>query len=162
MKAERKRRKSPARKDALLRRFEATVGRDGILEALDWSADQPAVALAAMLYDPVYRRFSFAKLCQRVGLRYQDVFDSFRRYSLDIALLRVSRHLPEIVEDTVMDARSTERTCTDCDGMGKRDGKPCSYCQGKSTIRVPGDMTCRNIIWNMIRRHPSLLGSSAR
>ena len=98
-------RRSPARKDALLRRYETTVGRDKMLEVLDWSADQRAVALAAMLCDPVYRRFSFAKLCQRVGLRYQDMLDLFRRYSLDLALLQMSTHLPDVMRQTAEDAR---------------------------------------------------------
>ena len=157
-----KRRKSPARKDDLLRRYETTLGRDKMLEVLDWSADQRAVALAAMLCDPAYRRFSFAKLCQRVGLRHVDVLDLFRRHQLDLAILHVSRHLPKVMRDTAIDACSSERTCARCNGTGERDSNPCSQCNGKGTVWVPGDKTCRKLIWDtMVKPYP-LVGRNTR
>jgi hypothetical protein len=42
-------RRSPARKDIFIRRFESSVGRDELLQALDASDDQRALALMAML-----------------------------------------------------------------------------------------------------------------
>ncbi len=157
-----KRRKSPARKDGLLRRYETTVGRDKMLEVLDWSADQRAVALAAMLCDPAYRRFSFAKLCQRVGLRHVDVLDLFRRHQLDLAILRVSCRLPDVMRQTADDALSRMEDCRVCDGAGEipvgKKMKLCRACKGRGEIYTKGDLACQKIIWNMMVKPYLLVG----
>ena len=162
----RKRRKSPARKDALLRRYETTVGRDKMLEALSVSEDERASALVNMMLDPAYRRFSFAKLCQRVGLRYQDMLDLFRRFQLDLGILQVSRQLPDVMRQTADEALSRMEDCRACDGAGEilvgKKMKLCRACKGRGEIYTKGNMTCLKIIWKyMVAPYP-LVGRNTR
>ena len=111
-------RRSPARKDIFIRRFESSVGRDNLRQALDASDDQRALALMAMLLDPAYNKHTLAKLCERVGLRYLDLFDLFRRANLSKGLLAMCSHLPQVMEDVAMDSLSRVETCAICSGTG--------------------------------------------
>ncbi len=146
---------SPARKDPAYRRFVQEVGHEELLAALECSDDARGHALANMLGDPAYNRHSLAKLCELVGLRYADLVGMFRRFYIGIGIIRFSRQIPEVLEQTAKAALSTTKACERCDGRGERDGKPCSYCWGKGTIHVPGDPACRKLIWDtMVKRNP--------
>ena len=146
MKTERKRR-SPARKDALLRRFETAVGRSLLLEDLDWSGDERSVALAAMLADPVYRHHSFAKLCQRVGLRCHEVIDLFRQHRLAEAMVSIALRLPDVVKGIARDALDREEVCPKCEGSGKVGDRVCPACCGEGRIRKPGNPESQRLIF---------------
>ncbi len=118
------------------------------------------------MLEPAYRSFSFAKLCQRVGLRYQDMLDLFRRYSLDLALLQMSTHLPDVMRQTAEDARSRTEICGACAGAGEIPvGKKmmlCRACEGRGERYIMGDWNCRKLIWEtMVKPYP-LVGRSAR
>ena len=74
--------KSPARKDILIRRFGETLGRDELLQTLNWTGDPRAMRVFEMLQDPVYSRHTLAKLCQRAGLRHADLLRLYHRKQL--------------------------------------------------------------------------------
>lgn len=154
MAAKTKKGKSPARKDTLLRRFGATVGRERLKGALDASMEPRALALLGMMADPLYRKHSFAKLCEKAGLNYRDVFDLFRRAQLDVGMIRMLSSLPKVMEDTAQDALSRSEACPKCDGRGKvsNDGepeRPCSKCAGTGSVKVSGAATARAQIFEM-------------
>ena len=140
------RRLSPARKDTLPRRFEAIVGRGEILEALEATGDRRADVLLSMMLDPAYSSHSFAKLCEKTGLRYQDVLDMLRRAKLDEGLLRMFKHVPDVLEDTARDARSRTKTCWKCDGRGSHRKRDCPECDGTGKIRVVGHVESRKMV----------------
>ncbi len=153
---------APARKDTLMRRLEEKAGRKKMREVLEWSRDARGQALLDLMTDPAYRKHTFPKLCAKVGLRYHEALDLFRRFQLDLAILHVSCHLPKVMRDTAIDACSSERTCVRCNGTGERDSNPCSQCNGKGTVWVPGDKTCRKLIWDtMVKPYP-LVGRNTR
>ncbi len=138
---------SPARKDPMYRRFAREVGHKELLAVLECSDDVRGHALANLLCDPAYNRHSLAKLCELVGLRYLELPKMFHRFYTGIGIIRFSRYIPQVMEDTARDALSTTKACERCDGTGERDGKVCSHCQGKGTIHVPADPACRKLIW---------------
>ena len=55
----------------------------------------------------------------------------------------MARHLPEIMEQTALDAKSQVADCPKCKGMGQIDGKggvqDCPACAGKGTTYIMGD-----------------------
>ena len=56
--------------------------------------------------DPAYSRHSFAKLCERAGVGRVELVDLFRRHKLDLGILKMSKQLPEVLEDTAIDANA--------------------------------------------------------
>ncbi len=138
---------SPARKDTLMRRLEENAGREKIIDALEWSGDARGQALLDLMTDPAYRKHTFAGLCTKVGLRYHEALDLFRRFQLDCAMIGMSRYLPGLMKQTAEDAMSRDETCVDCDGTGKRDGRMCRGCRGKGTVHILGDLTCLKLVY---------------
>ena len=53
-----------------MRRISETVGRDEMVEVLAHSSDERALRLLEMILDPVFRRHSFGKLCEKAGLNH--------------------------------------------------------------------------------------------
>jgi len=145
-------RRSPARKDIFIRRLASSVGRDGLLQALEASDDQRALTLMGMLLDPAYGKYTLAKLCERVGLRCLDLFDVFRRFNLSKGLLAMSAHLPQVMEDVAIDSLSRVETCAMCFGRGQVDSRLCHKCSGAGTIRICGDAAARKLFFEIIGR----------
>lgn len=143
-------RRSPARKDMFIRRLESSVGRDGLLQALEASDDRRALALMAMLLDPAYGKYTLAKLCERVGLRYLDLFDVFRRFNLNTGLLAMSAHLPQVMKDVAIDSLSRVETCAMCSGGGQVNSQLCPKCYGDGTIRICGDAAARKLLFEIM------------
>lgn len=143
-------RRSPARKDILFRRFDATLGRDEILAALEVSGDQRARRLLAMMCDPAYSRYTLAKLCERVGLRHHALLDLFRRAKLYEAMLRMTKNMPQVMEDVAMDALSKATICRRCSGKGEVSGLQCIDCGGNGRTSIPGDAEARRLLFRAL------------
>ena len=146
--------RSPARKDTMLRRFDALVGRDEITAALELSRDPRSRALLGMMLDPTYNKHSFAKLCQKAGLRLTDLVDVFRRGKQLEATLSALQNLPHLVEETMLDALPAVEVCSRCDGRVEvqDEGEPerkrlCPACKGSGEVRVPGNVEARRMIF---------------
>ena len=133
--------RSPARKDAVMKRFEATV--EELPTALTHSSDPRALRLVEMMLDPAYASHSLAKLCERAGLNSIQLLDMFRRYKLDLAIIQAAKRLPQIMEGKAQDALPSEEYCRRCDGLGYVQGeagpRTCPKCKGSRMTRRPGD-----------------------
>ena len=152
-----KKRLSPARKDLVLRQFAASMDQGELNTVLAYSGDPRAEQLLSMLLDPAFRRHSFPKLCERVGLRQADLIDLFRGHYTGLAVIRALRHLPEVVEDLCKAAKSSLIACPRCDGRGdvKDDQEPggvrrCPQCTGSCEVEVPGDYRARDQFLRMV------------
>ena len=111
-------RRSPARKDPLMRRFASAVSKEELGGMLAHSGDERAQRALEMLLDPAYRNHTFAKICGKVGLSQLDILDLFRRYKLDLGVIKMSRRAPKIMGDVARDAESRMEACGECAGTG--------------------------------------------
>ena len=143
-------RRSPARKDPLMRRFASTVSKEELGGMLAHSGDERAWRLLEILMDPVYGNHSFAVLCGKVGLNQIDVVDLFRRYKLDLGVIKMSRLAPQVMQDMAEDARSRMETCKGCQGSGMVNTRRCPQCEGDGRVRVPGDDKARRLFFKVM------------
>jgi hypothetical protein len=173
-------RKSPPRKDKIFRRLEATVPREELLSALAAaSSDQRARTLFEMMLDPAFRTHSLPKLAKDVGLRYTDVLKLVRDYKLDQGLLAMASHLPQVMEDVAIDAKSKMVKCPACKGDGRivvteqiedpesekkrvivvpkldENGavvtEHCFTCDGEGKLRQTGDSDARKLLFESMK-----------
>ena len=149
-------RRSPARKDPLMRRFASTVSKEELGGMLAHSGDERAQRALEMLLDPAYSRFTLAKLCQRLGLSTLDLLELFRRHKLDMGIIEMSRRAPEIMADVAEDAKSRMEACKKCHGTGTvmdkntEEMSRCLHCSGKGQVRRPGDYRARNLMFQTL------------
>ena len=146
--------KRHAHLDPLARHVEKRMKRDEIAGILQPHAvENPRISgLINLLLDPDYRKVSLGKLCEKMGISTHEVVDHFRKTKLDQALLGMYDHVPEILEDTAIDAKSVERTCWKCFGEGevKKDKDTlviCPECAGSKRLRKPGDSDARKLVF---------------
>lgn len=149
-------RRSPARKDPLMRRFTSTVSKEELGGMLAHSGDERAWRALEMLLDPAYRNHTFAKICGKVGLSQMDIMDLFRRYHLDMGIVAMAREAPAIMEDIAKDAQSRMEACKKCHGTGMVKDKEtegmsrCLHCAGEGQVRIPGDYRARRLFFKVM------------
>lgn len=150
-------RKSPPRKDIVFRRLEQSVPREEWLQALETSGDERANHLMMRMMDPAFSKHSLPKLARDVGLTYPQVLKLITQHRLDQGLLRMSAHVPQVLEDVAVDAQSTLVPCPACQGkkvlreMDRKTGevlseKTCWSCDGKGKLRKIGDADSRKLM----------------
>src|SRR5262244_206046 len=143
---------SRGRDAAPVRRFEENISRADLATALDRDGGDRAILLLEMLQDPRYQNQSLAMLCKKVGMSYLELFSLFRRLKLDEAMVRMLKHIPDIAEDTAIDAESKEEICWKCNGncyVG-RHSKLCRACHGSGKIRKIGDIASRRLLFESV------------
>lgn len=170
-------RKSPPRKDIVFRRLEQSVPREEWLQALETSGDERAQHLMMRMMDPAFAKHSLPKLARDVGLTYPQVFKLITQHRLDQGLLRMSAHVPQVLEDVAVDAQSTMVPCPGCQGSGvlhdrvmdtDDSGQPiidpttkkplmktveskCWSCDGVGKLRKIGDADSRKLMFDTLQ-----------
>ena len=137
-------------RSVVYKRFEETVGRESIMLSLSQVDDARANKLVMLMSDPLYRNHTMAKLSMICGLKLNDLRDLFRKGNMDVALMKMFKHVPEILEDTAIDAKSTVKTCWKC--RGKKvddDDQMCLECSGSGQTRVVGDKDARGYVFEI-------------
>lgn len=109
-------RKQPPRRDKVFRRLEASVPRDEWIQALGTSGDERAIHLMERMLDPNLGRASLPRLAADVGLTYAQALQIITKHRLGQGLLRMSAHVPQVLEDVAVDSKSREVTCGSCRG----------------------------------------------
>jgi hypothetical protein len=162
--------------DKVFRRLEASVPREELERAMDAAPDERAQQLLMRLMDPAFRKHSLPKLAKDVGLTYPQVLHYIQRYRLDEGLLKMSAHVPQVLEDVAIDSKSKEVTCPNCEGTTQvaviekvedEKGKPilrqkldddaqlmwkkCLVCDGAGTIRQVGDTDSRKLLFETMK-----------
>jgi hypothetical protein len=138
------------RKNVIFRRFEETVGREALQTALAQVDDDRASMLVDMMCDPYYQKQTLASLAKKCGLTLNEVRDLFRKANLDQALMKMYKHVPEILEDTAIDAKSSTKTCWKCNGgRVNAEGDDCLECNGSGQVRVVGDKDARGYVFDI-------------
>lgn len=138
-------------KERLLKRVEAIIPRDDLGYALQRiTEDDKMRQLAELLLspDPKIVRCSLRTLAIRVGLTYMDVVDGFRRAKIGEGLMRMYQHVPDVLEHTATDAKTTIRACNVCRGLGSvKKGRMCEKCSGTGQLVKKGDADDRKLIF---------------
>jgi hypothetical protein len=163
--------------DKVFRRLEASVPREELERAMDAAPDERAQQLLMRLMDPAFRKHSLPKLAKDVGLTYPQVLHYIQRYRLDEGLLKMSAHVPQVLEDVAIDSKSKEVTCPNCEGSkvvavteivedpdtkkkvvlqklddeGRGVWKKCLVCDGAGTIRQVGDTDSRKLLFETMK-----------
>ena len=64
-------------------------------------------------------------------------------------MIRMARHLPDIMEDLTLAALDHNVTCMKCAGKGNASGAPCANCHGTGEIRALGDIRARRLVFEI-------------
>jgi hypothetical protein len=169
-------RKGLPREDTVFRRLERSLPRDELMQIFDSSADERFHQLFMFMSDPYIGKKSLPQLAKECGLSYAQVLQAITRGRLDQGMLRMSAHVPQVMEDVAIDAKSKVVTCANCEGAkviavteiveeeGKRpqvvqklddEGRPmwkkCLVCDGVGKLRQVGDKASREILFETMR-----------
>jgi len=147
------------RKDKVMRSFWDNVDQDGLKLALSESEDIKVQNLLELLTEPKFAHYSFATICRKAGVTLQQLNELWRKHNLALGIAKMSSHLPQVMEDTAVDAKSTFILCPRCDGVGTITRSlrssatgdftdvedTCPQCKGAKEIRQVGDKDARSL-----------------
>jgi hypothetical protein len=154
---------SPPRKDKIFRRLEKSLSREELQLAVAASPNEKAELLLLHMTDPALRTMSLPTMAKRCGLRYADVLKLIRDYRLDQGLLKMTEHVPRVMEDIAVDAQSQVVKCPSCSGMGELwkydkeenpiegSNKVCVTCDGTGKLRKIGDADARKLMFETLK-----------
>lgn len=139
------------RSEKFIRSMEKDVPRHDMAYALQLSEDQTLRQLGDMMTDSGYSRWSVARLCKELNVSYERLASCYHKSKVDEGKIRMAAHLPQVMEDTAIDAKSTEVLCPICSGTGSvaddESAVACKECNGKGSVRRPGDQNARKLIF---------------
>src|SRR5215472_13271022 len=161
-------RKAPPNKDTVFRRLEHSVPREEWLAALDASDNPQVNAIARCMVDPSMSKFSLPTIARRCGVQYTQLLKLITQHRLDQGLLAMSAHVPQVLEDVAVDAKSQMVPCPACEGKGQRvvatvtttiDKKKveeehlsaCYACEGTGKLRKAGDSDARKLMFDTLK-----------
>lgn len=145
------------RRDAVMKTFYSEVDLPEFKAALAFSGEPKFQMLMAALSAPALHQCSFGELCRRCNLSINDITALWRNHQIHKGMMRMMNHMPQVMEDTAVDAKSRNVPCSNCDGSGKVDkssgkntagmGKQlegvCPECHGDGKVRIIGDKDSR-------------------
>jgi len=135
--------------------FLSTIGGSKDLKiALAKSDNKRAQDLLVALLDPRKSKISTAQLVHRSGLQTIELLDILRDHYIGSGLQEYLKGFQEIAQDTVEDAKSSNRECPKCSGEGviidkrkmEEEPKKCTLCSGTGLLRKAGDPDARKLI----------------
>ena len=113
-------------------KMETPEQRAEVAEILAFSPDPKIRELVRQCRMPELRQTSFASLAESLGLNFYMIADEIKLIQRSEGFIRMARHLPEIMEQTAVDAKSQWCDCSVCGGIGKVDVSVlCEPCGGK-------------------------------
>lgn len=128
-------------------KMERPSDRENIVLILRHSPNPRVQALCRMAQDSIYKTTSFAQLAENLALNYHDLAKEYKEIQRSMGYVRAAAHLPDLMEQTMLDAQGKVRTCKRCAGEGKITvGKDdaaheadCPLCEGKGKRYEMGD-----------------------
>ena len=157
-KASRAHRSMVLRSEEALQRIDKLVPRSELASALSSQSDQRFILLVQRLLDPDYSKHKLSTLCRSLDLNIRDMVEGFRDAKILEGWLRASLHLPDVMEDVAIDAKSRQVVCARCEGSGKifrgkgddAEQVNCPECSGDGQVRKSGDKDARNLMFESI------------
>lgn len=154
-----------AKYDAAMRRFISNIDEDAFHLALAEAPDPKFRTFLNARLDPHFRNMTFAQMCRNFGISLAEMDDLYRKSQIHLGMIRSSNHIPQLIEDIAIDAKSKQAYCTRCDGTGTvspaderspvggdREDRPaavrvCPMCHGAKEVRIPGDKSARDLVY---------------
>lgn len=137
-------------RDKAMTRFIESVDRSVLEYAL--GQDEKYLGFLRALYSSDYAKFSFNKIASKFGIVLHELQALYTDAKRHMGLLRMSNNLDQVMEDISIDALSTTKCCSRCDGYGQLSEldaneqeiiRQCPICEGDGRIRVSGDKDAR-------------------
>ena len=128
--------------------METAEQRMMMIQALRHSEDERMQALAKSAADPMNSRVSFSRLAEDHRVNAYMIAKEFERVMKAEGIIRQSQHLPELMEQAAIDAKSKWEPCPECDGTGEVvEGEGdnvktvrCPKCKGDKQVYIMGDL----------------------
>lgn len=144
--------------------FRTEIELDDLVSVLSIHAkSKPACsAMLDLLQFEENHTVPLARLCLEADLDWSEFVQLFKDFKLDSAAIIAHREFPDLMRDTMEDAKTKEVACPRCFGVGhvdaaevglqnKLDGPvACPDCLGEKKIRRIGDRTARLIVFESL------------
>lgn len=140
------------RKDVPMRRFAESIDTEQLGVFLSSSGNERYETLFMMMGDPAYAALTFPSLCKKAGVTLHEMHSLYTDGMRQLALLKMSNALPDLMADVAEDAKTKMENCPRCDGLGfitskEGDTRNCPTCEGKMKVRRVGDRQSRDLIF---------------
>ena len=162
----------PVEGRSIVSHSETLESRRELVIALDGHSDPRIQQVADMAADPHYGDKTVASIARSLGLSSKHIAEAYRDGKIQEGIVRTFKHLPEVMEDVAIDAKSKWRMCKTCKGSGVYrdpdlqqaiedipDGddrgeakglvktSECFDCSGQGKVRVVGDADARKLVF---------------
>lgn len=153
-------------------RMEPRERREEVALVLRLSDSEKMRFLAQHALDPIHDRTSFATLCDKFNVSYKQVAEAYKTVKQSEGLLRAASHLPDLMEQVAVDAKSKTEQCFPCSGTGhvldatadakaKKEAEErgeehepvtrvCTVCKGIGKVYIPGEVERLKLVFDMI------------
>lgn len=136
---------------AAITRFVKNIEPDQLEAFLEDACQEKFDLLLAMMRDPEYRHKTLAQMAKLCHLSLHELQSLYIDGMRQLALLRLSTALPDIMEDVTVNAKDTMESCPRCDGLKivpfKESTRACPTCKGSGEIRRIGDKHARDLVF---------------
>jgi len=139
------------RHDRAFKRLAALVSKEEWKEVLGYFPDNAkAVQLLILLSNPLFNKTTLGKLAVMSGLSTAELTLFLNSAKKQEGIVRMSQKLPDIMEETAIDALPTDEPCVRCDGTGQLKKGPCPHCRSTGSIRVKGDLDNCKLVFEVV------------
>lgn len=97
-------------------KMERPSDRENICLILRHSPNPRVQSLCRMAADPIHKHTSFATLAENLALNYHDLAKEYKDIQRSMGYVRAAAHLPDLMEQVAIDAKSVWKTCKRCKG----------------------------------------------
>lgn len=81
-------------------------------------ADPRLEKMFNMMFDPAHSNKKLATMARECGLSYTELTDVIKKHRLAEGIVRMSQHVPQVMQDVATDALNTMEPCGRCAGIG--------------------------------------------
>jgi hypothetical protein len=140
-----------------------------VLEAQPKEADNHSriELFMAMMHDPAHASKKLATMARECGLSYTQMADMIRKHRLSEGIIRMTEHVPQVMEDVARESLSSTAVCEKCEGEGsvlkpvqkkttvngetvtitEVAPQKCKHCDGEGTVYKAGSAAARKILF---------------
>lgn len=131
-----------------MKRFEHSIDKDTFEMFLEDACEEKFDTFLALMRDPAYAKKPLAQLAKMCHLTLSELQSLYTDGMRQLALIKMSNQLPDIMTDVAEDARTKMESCPRCDGRKVlEDKRPCPMCKGAGEVRRIGDKHARDLVF---------------